>query len=152
MEQGESSGGVQESSQVRVQEEAAAPAAGAPSGQATPMSRQRIALIVAAAAGMLGTFLPWINIPIRGAVNGTEGDGWITLGIFSFALLIAVTGEAEGLLGRSGLVLMGTIAAAVGVHDAAGVYERKAEIADGGAFARALADSVSVGGDRKSVV
>ena len=112
---------------------------------ASAVSPQRWVLIVAAAAGMLGTFLPWINIPIRGAVAGTEGDGWITLGFFALALLITLTGT-PGLGRRIAIGLTGVIASAIGVHDAANISARKSELAsEGGRFAEAIANSISIG-------
>ena len=112
---------------------------------ASSISPQRWVLIIAAAVGMLGTFLPWINVPIRGAIAGTEGDGWITLGFFAFSLLITLTGE-PGLGRRICIGLAGAIASAIGVHDAANVFARKAEIAsEGGRLGEAIANSVSVG-------
>lgn len=112
---------------------------------ASTVSPQRWALIIAAAAGMLGTFLPWLNVPIRGAITGTEGDGWITLGFFAFSLLITLTG-APGIGRRICIGLAGAIASAIGVHDAANVFARKAEMAsEGGRLGEAIANSVSIG-------
>jgi hypothetical protein len=109
---------------------------------ATAASSQRWVLIVAAAAWTLCTFLPWINIPIRGSVAGTEGDGWITLGIFALALLITLTGT-PGLVRRICIRLAGDIASAIGVYDAANISARKAELAgEGGDLAAALANSI----------
>jgi hypothetical protein len=118
--------------------------------QATPASSaassQRVVLMVAAAAGMLGTFLPWVNIPIRGSVAGTEGDGWITLGLFAIALVVALSG-VPGLGRRICMGLAGVAASAIGVHDAANVFALKAEMsAEGDRFSETLASSVSVGG------
>lgn len=109
------------------------------------VSPQRWVLIIAAAAGMLGTFLPWINIPLRGAVSGTEGDGWITLGFFALALFITLTGT-PGLGRRLCIGLAGLVASAMGVYDVANISARKAEMAsDGGRLAEALANSISIG-------
>ncbi len=58
----------------------------------------RIVIWIIAAIGALSTFLPWINVPIAGSINGTfaaKGEianGWITLAAF----------VACGMLGSSG--------------------------------------------------
>jgi hypothetical protein len=57
------------------------------------MNNQRLAVVVIAAVGMLGTFMPWVNIPIVGSVNGTKGDGWITFFIFAIPLLLNLLSE-----------------------------------------------------------
>lgn len=118
-----------------------APAAPTASG----VSGQRVVLMIAAAAGMVGTFLPWINVPIVGAVPGTKGDGWITFGIFAVALF-SMLGDAPGMGRRIWIALVGAGAVAVGGYDAAGISARKAEVAaEGGRFGEALANAVSIG-------
>lgn len=82
------------------------------------MHRQRIAILIASAAGMLGTFLPWVNIPLMGSLNGTGGDGWITFGLFGVAFLITFLGNKtlalKGVYLALGLI-SGVIAGAIGV-------------------------------------
>ena len=60
---------------------------------ATGLSSQRIATIIVGTAGMLGTFLPWLTMPIVGAVYGTSGDGWFSFGGFAAIVLLAVLGD-----------------------------------------------------------
>lgn len=87
------------------------------------MNAQRIGVVCVAAAGMLGTFLPWASLGIISA-SGTVGDGWITLGLFTGALLIAVLGKrAEPMSGwaRLGIVALAAGTAVVGLHDASGL-------------------------------
>ena len=36
------------------------------------MHQQRLYVLIAAAAGMLGTFLPWVSLPFLGSVSGTS--------------------------------------------------------------------------------
>ena len=111
----------------------------------SPVSTQRWVLLAAAAAGMLGTFLPWINLPILGAIAGTEGDGWITFCLFSFALFTTLTGT-PGLGRRICIGIAGVIASAIGVHDASSLIARKAElVGEGDRLAEALASSTSIG-------
>lgn len=87
------------------------------------MTAHRIGVVCLAAAGMLGTFLPWASIGFLSAA-GTAGDGWITLGLFAAALLIAVLGtRREPMSGwaRLAIIVLAVGAAAVGLHDASGL-------------------------------
>lgn len=62
---------------------------------------QRIGVGLAAAAGVLATFLPWVTAPIVGTVRGTSGpDGWITLAMFVPALVLSFLGSRESPLGQ----------------------------------------------------
>lgn len=78
---------------------------------------QRILAIVVAALGCLGTFLPWGGIGPIMVVNGTAGDGWISLACF--ALIIGATlftGKRNEPTSTAAFFL-GLGALAVGVHD-----------------------------------
>ena len=57
------------------------------------MHKQRTAVISLSLIGMLATFLPWVTVPIFGAINGTKGDGWISFAFFAIVLLVALSGE-----------------------------------------------------------
>ena len=59
------------------------------------MHKQRIAILITAIIGGIGTFLPWAEVPFLGSINGTEGDGWITLGLFAVPLILALIGKSE---------------------------------------------------------
>ena len=54
------------------------------------MHKQRLAIVIAAALGIVATFLPWVNIAFLGSVTGTNGDGWFTLILFIAALVIGL--------------------------------------------------------------
>lgn len=51
------------------------------------MNRQKIVILVIAGIGALGTFMPWINLPIVGSMSGAKGDGWISFGLFVIPML-----------------------------------------------------------------
>lgn len=55
-----------------------------------PVHQQRIAMLVLAAAGGLGVFLPWVNMPIVGSLNGTvelfTPWGWFVLALFALTM------------------------------------------------------------------
>ncbi len=81
------------------------------------MHSQRVQLAVAAAAGIVSGFLPWVSLGIL-SVSGTDGtDGWIVIGIFAVALICALTGTKEAALqggGRGASIAMGVLGALMG--------------------------------------
>lgn len=90
------------------------------------MTKKRFALAVAAVLGMLATFLPWVKISglaamVRSSVNGTEGDGWITLVLFAVVLgLVVFMGDrAKPLTGwyRYVPLAVGAINLIIGLYD-----------------------------------
>ncbi len=72
------------------------------------MSAQRIGILLCALVGMVATFLPWASIGFI-SVAGTDGDGWITFGLFVLPLAFAVTGD------RSSNFKMATRLATLGI-------------------------------------
>ncbi len=88
------------------------------------MHGQRVSIFIAAAAGMLGTFLPWVNVPIFGSITGTgiKGEdwfnGWITFALFGAALLLALVGNKQRVLRIwqfLGVVLLSGTAGGIGL-------------------------------------
>lgn len=57
------------------------------------MNKQKISAMAFAALGMVGTFLPWVELPILGSISGTAGDGWISLFLYLISLAIAFAGD-----------------------------------------------------------
>ncbi|PZP43421.1 MAG: hypothetical protein DI598_15790, partial [Pseudopedobacter saltans] len=58
------------------------------------MNTQRMAIAIAATLGILGTFLPWFNVPLLGAINGTKFDTFkYVIVAFSIPLLVCVQGD-----------------------------------------------------------
>lgn len=53
------------------------------------ISPQQVAILICAIIGMMGTFMPWVSMPIVGSISGTAGDGWITFALFSVSLILA---------------------------------------------------------------
>lgn len=84
------------------------------------MNKQRIAILVAAAAGMLGTFLPWVTVPFIGSINGTEGDGYITLALYAVTLGLMLAGNRT--LPVSGGMMWGALAPAL-IASAIGIWK-----------------------------
>ena len=57
------------------------------------MNKQRLAILIVAGLGALATFMPWVKAPIVGTINGTKGDGWITLVLFAVPLVISLLND-----------------------------------------------------------
>jgi acyl dehydratase len=88
---------------------AAPPAAG--------LHPQRLAVAIAAAVGGVATFLPWATVPIMGTIDGTVGDGWITLGLFAGVVAAALLGQRSQQmagLAQLGGGILSTIAGGIG--------------------------------------
>ena len=84
------------------------------------MHKQKIAILITGLIGGIGTFLPWAEVPFLGTINGTEGDGWITLGLFAVPLILALTGQSQVSLKGTKLIIASVasfIAAIIGFID-----------------------------------
>jgi hypothetical protein len=95
------------------------------------LHKQRLAIAIAAGIGMLATFMPWAQMPIVGSVDGTAGDGWITLALFLPALILALRGDRmTPLIGsaRLGAAIPAGIAALIGVWKIVEFQSKMAEM------------------------
>ncbi len=54
----------------------------------TIMNQQKKFLIIALAIGAIATFLPWLNAPFIGSINGSAGDGWFSFGMLGIAIIL----------------------------------------------------------------
>lgn len=99
------------------------------------MNKQRLAILIVAGLGVLATFLPWVKVPILGSVNGTQGDGWITLVLFAIAILISLSKDKTkaiegGLLYAA--ILPGGLAGAIGLWKIIDFNSKMEELGVGG--------------------
>ncbi len=64
------------------------------------MHKQRLGILIAAAAGMLGVFLPWVTVPFLGSVSGIRAGstGWLLLIFFGVALAMTLIGNKQSIL------------------------------------------------------
>ena len=93
-------------------------------------SSRRIAVLCAACAGVLATFLPWAHAPIIGSVAGSQGDGWFTLLLFVPALIAAFSGDVRKPLEDPARFIVSLAAAAAGVIGAYKIIQWNANIAE----------------------
>src|SRR5262245_55983939 len=91
------------------------------------MHKQRIAILLFAAVGTSGTFLPWLTI--AGAPTSAPGiDRWITLGLFAVTGLLALAGNMRRSWQGGGLIAVtvpAILASAVGIYELASLLMRK---------------------------
>ena len=98
--------------------------------KASGVSFQRALIVVIAAVGAAGTFLPWITVADVGTVDGTAGDGWISLVLFAMVVALAAIGRwAYGVRGgkRVIIVILSLLALALGVFEIINAKQAPAE-------------------------
>lgn len=111
------------------------------------LSTQRKVVAGGSLAGILATFLPWVNAPIIGSVNGTEGDGWITLLIFVVPLVLALRGDKLSFLTKRDsyiVAVAAVVAGLIGVYKIMDVNKAKDSL-NGEGFGFFVSNSISVG-------
>ena len=86
-------------------------------------TKQKQILLLAAAVGIIGAFLPWASVSVMGisqSVNGLSGDGIITLVLFAVAGYLSFKGDKKEVLsGNSLYIIVGAfgIAGLIGLYD-----------------------------------
>ncbi|MCZ2222306.1 MAG: hypothetical protein LC122_01555 [Chitinophagales bacterium] len=113
------------------------------------MHKQRIAILIVAGIGALGTFLPWVHAPIVGSVPGSSGsDGWITFILFVITIGLCFVGNRTKTLKLGFLVgaivpsLLASIIAIIKIID----FNSKMSSADvDNPFAKAITQTVGIG-------
>jgi hypothetical protein len=82
------------------------------------MHSQRTLALIAAVAGIVSAFMPWVSMGML-SVSGTDGsDGWIVIGIFAIGLIGALAGTKQGAMsggGRIAAILSGVLGACMGI-------------------------------------
>ncbi len=113
------------------------------------MNKQRLAILICAALGMLAIFMPWVNVPILGAINGTRGNtGWITFVIFIAPLIISLVGDRmKGLDDTMFYIVMaaGIVNAGVAIYKIVDFNNNMGEIDKANIFSETFSSTVSVG-------
>jgi hypothetical protein len=112
------------------------------------MHQQRLAIVIAAAVGMLGTFLPWVSVPFLGSISGARGDGWISFVLFLVALLMALLGNKQSIMKGIQFVVaivFGALAAALGVWKILDINSAMGETTAENPLSQSLGSIVSIG-------
>lgn len=113
------------------------------------MNKERMIISIVSALGMLATFMPWINAPIVGSINGSQGDGWITFIIFAIPLLISLRGDTTKKIENRYFVEFGVsvpcvLAGLFGIWKIVNINSIMSNLS-GNPFANSLSMSVSIG-------
>jgi hypothetical protein len=102
------------------------------------MHKQRIAILLIAAAGMAGTFLPWLTFGglFEGvSIHGVFGDGLITLGLFAVAAVIALLGDRQRSWQGGGFIAItipALLASALGIYHIVDLYVKRSSASASG--------------------
>jgi hypothetical protein len=110
------------------------------------MNKQRLAILIVAGLGALATFMPWVKAPIVGTINGTKGDGWITLVLFAVPLVISLLNDKTKALKDGqlyGAIIPSLVAGAIGIWKIIDFNSKMSDIGDN-PFAKALGATVSI--------
>lgn len=113
------------------------------------MNKQRIAILIVAGLGALGTFMPWVKVPIVGSISGTKGDGWITFALFAVPIIISLINDKSKSL-KGGLliaaVLPGLAAGIIGIWKILDFNSKISEMSnlEDNPFAQAIEATVSI--------
>lgn len=113
------------------------------------MNKQRLAVLIAAAVGVLASFMPWVKAPFVGSVSGINGaDGWINLVLFAIPLaLCLLKDKTQPLTGALlyGAIVPSIVALLMGVWKIVDFQRTVASMNDPeNPFAQALCSSVSI--------
>ena len=104
------------------------------------MQKTRIMVAIATVIGMVGTFMPWARMGVI-TIDGSVGDGWITLAFFGVALLVALIGQRDKLLRGGGAVtvcLLGLVNAGIGISKLTSFSGLREDLGDAGLFGSLL--------------
>jgi hypothetical protein len=110
------------------------------------MNKQKLAILIVAGLGALATFMPWVKVPIVGTINGTKGDGWITLVLFAIPLVISLLNDKTKALKGGllyGAIISSLVAGAIGLIKIINFNSKMSDIGDN-PFAKALGATVSI--------
>lgn len=110
------------------------------------MNKQRLAILIASTLGALGTFMPWMSVPIIGSINGTKGDGYITLIFFLIPLVISLLGNRRESINGIKLwsaMVGGGLSAIIALYKIIDFKSKMSDVPDN-PFAQAITSSVSI--------
>lgn len=112
------------------------------------MHKQKLVVLIISIIGMLCTFMPWVNIPLIGAINGIQGDGWITLTTFAVTAILSLTKDQAAPLKKGQGYLVAGLGGLLFFHALYKIIDFStgmAQIAQDNPFAEMLDNTVSIG-------
>lgn len=112
------------------------------------MHKQKLTVLILSIIGMLCTFMPWVNIPLVGALNGTQRDGWISPVLFSIPVLLCLLRDQSAPFNKLqgyGIASIGALIFFFTLYKIIGFSTGMAQIAQDNPFAEILEQNVSIG-------
>ena len=103
------------------------------------MNKQRLSVLLAAGAGVVGTLMPWITVSMFGISKSESGigtsDGKVIIVLFGIACVISLLGDWRfGVEGgaRIGAIILGLVGAIIAIMD---INNFNTKLGGGGGFA-----------------
>ena len=103
------------------------------------MNKQRLSVLLAAGAGVVGTLMPWVTVSMFGISKSESGigtgDGKIIIVLFGIACVISLLGDWRfGVEGgaRIGAIILGLVGAIIAIMD---INNFNTKLGVGGGFA-----------------
>ena len=95
------------------------------------MNKQRLSVLLAAGAGVVGTLMPWVTVSMFGISKSESGigtgDGKIIIVLFGIACLVSLLGDWRfGVEGgaRIGAIVLGLVGAIIALMDINNFHEK----------------------------
>jgi len=107
--------------------------------------RSRIIILLGWAIALVAMFLPFVEFPSQGSINGFDGDAWPALVLVSIPALLSVLGDRKEGFRRS-LALIAIASAGGAVVFAAFKVGDAAKAADAGSGSIGIASWLLIGG------
>jgi len=110
------------------------------------MHKQRLGILIAAAAGMLGVFLPWVTVPFLGSVSGINAGitGWLLLILFGAALAMALIGNKQSILTGASFwaaIFLGALSSLIAILN---ILNYKTEVGKAGGLGSAVSLGIGI--------
>ncbi|MFT4062546.1 MAG: hypothetical protein QM642_09355 [Edaphocola sp.] len=113
------------------------------------MNKQKLIIAIAAAAGILSIFLPWVSMPIVGGMNGTNGYwGWAGAALYCIPLAIVLMGDKLAPIGgkneKWGAAIPSLLVSILGIIKIIEFKAKMNDIPSDNPFAEAIAGAFSL--------
>lgn len=112
------------------------------------MNKQRLIILIIAIIGMLAVFMPWMNMPMIGGVNGARGYGWFVLLVYAIpAALSLLNDRSQPLKGISlyGAIIPGLACSAIALWKIMEFNSSMSLAGEDNLLAEALSSGISIG-------
>ena len=112
------------------------------------MNKQRLAILILAAVGVISVFLPWVSMPLIGSVNGAHGIGWLVFVLYAATIVVSLLCDrTQPLAGKMlyAAIAPSAVARLISLWKLVEFKSSMAGAMEDNPFAEALGASVSLG-------